>query len=57
VQPVTGTLQPLLQFAVAHGANAFEAYPEDLLIAFDPTYPGYSAYHTAYAAAIAAARK
>jgi hypothetical protein len=54
-QRVTGPLPPLLAFAVQHHANTFELYPLDLLIAFDPKHPHYEAYHSAYAAAIAAA--
>jgi hypothetical protein len=56
-QKATGALPPLLAFAVQHHANTFEAYPQDLLIAFDPSYPGYATYHSAYSAAIAAARR
>jgi len=35
----TGPLPPLLSFATAHGANDFEIYYNDWLIAYDPTNP------------------
>jgi len=56
-QQATGQLPPLLAFAVQHHANVFESYPQDLLIALDPTYPGYATYHAAYLAAFTAAHQ
>ena len=53
--PPTGSLTKLLPFAVTRHASILEVYWEDWLIAFSPTYPGYSAYHTAYASALKAA--
>jgi hypothetical protein len=38
---VTGSLVPLLPFAVEHHATSLELYYEDWLTAFDPSYPGY----------------
>jgi hypothetical protein len=55
-QQATGPLPPLLMLGVAHHASTFELYPEDALIAFDPTNPQNAQYGAAYAAAIAAAR-
>lgn len=49
---LTGPLPPLLTTALAVKTQIFELYADDCLIAFDPDWPGYSAYHTAYAAAI-----
>jgi hypothetical protein len=50
-----GPLPPLLQAGLAVHAQIFELYPQDWLIAFDPQYPGYAAYHAAYGQAIASA--
>jgi len=49
---VTGSLVPLLPFAVEHHATSLELYYEDWLTAFDPSYPGYTA---SYATAIQSA--
>jgi hypothetical protein len=49
---LTGPLPPLLSAALAVRAQIFELYPDDCLIAFDPDWPGYSTYHTTYAASI-----
>jgi len=54
----TGPLDPLLPFAIAHGANTLELYYEDWLIAFDPAYAssvGASGSSAAYKSAIQAA--
>jgi hypothetical protein len=49
---LTGPLPPLLTTALAVHAQIFELYADDCLIAFDPDWSGYAAYHAAYAAAI-----
>jgi hypothetical protein len=55
----TGPLAPLLPFATQHGANDFELYYQDWLIAYDPAYAASlgvnAADQTAYQAAIHAA--
>jgi hypothetical protein len=51
----TGTLEPLLPFAVARGANDIELYYADWLIAYDPNDPNHAAFGTSYSAAIQAA--
>ena len=51
----TGSLANLLPFAAGLHATVFEIYWEDWLMAYSPTYPGYSQYHTAYASALQAA--
>ena len=56
-QRATGALPALLEFAIKHHANTFELYPQDVLIALDPKHPQYKTYHSAYAGAIAAARR
>lgn len=48
----TGSLVPLLPFAISHHAQILEIYYEDWLLAFDPAYPGYSQYGAAYAQAL-----
>ncbi|HTS36538.1 MAG TPA: putative Ig domain-containing protein [Candidatus Solibacter sp.] len=45
----TGSLVDLVPFAVAHHATVLEIYYQDWLLAFDPSYPGYSQYGAAYA--------
>jgi hypothetical protein len=57
-----GSLVDLLPFAIARHANAFELFPQDLFIAYNPNYnppdkPGYNQFHAAYAVAIEAARR
>lgn len=47
-----GPLPPLLSYGLAEHAQVFELYYNDWLLAFDPAYPGYAQYHTAYAAAL-----
>jgi hypothetical protein len=47
-----GSLVTLLPFGVSQHAQIFELHLADWLIAFDPNYPGYSLYHTAYAQAL-----
>jgi hypothetical protein len=49
---LTGPLPPLLTTALTVKAQIFELYADDCLIAFDPDWPGYAAYHSAYAGAI-----
>jgi hypothetical protein len=49
----TGARIPIQSSKTA--AGILELYAEDCLIAFDPAWPGYAAYHTAYAAAIESA--
>ena len=44
-----GSLVTLLPFAVSHHATILEIYCYDWLLAFDPSYPGYSKYGAAYA--------
>ncbi len=51
----TGPLDPLIPFAISHGANDLELYYQDWLIAFDPAYAssvGASGSSAAYLAAI-----
>lgn len=45
----TGSLVDLVPFAVSHHASILEIYYQDWLLAFDPSYPGYSQYGAAYA--------
>jgi hypothetical protein len=45
----TGSLVALLPFGLSQHAQIFELHLGDWLIAFDPAYPGYLPYHTAYA--------
>lgn len=47
-----GSLADLLPFAVQRQARNFEIYWADWLIAFDPNYPQYAQYHTAYLQAL-----
>ena len=54
-QKDTGALPPLISFAVSHDVKALEIYTNDLLLALDPNYPGYSEYHTLYQKALSAA--
>jgi hypothetical protein len=49
---LTGPLPPLLTTALAVKTQIFELYADDCLIAFDPDWPNYADYHTAYATAI-----
>lgn len=49
----TGPLPPLLQTALATHTQIFEIYSADLLVAFDPSYQGYSQYHSEYEQALA----
>jgi hypothetical protein len=49
---LTGPLPPLLTTALTVKAQIFELYADDCLIAFDPEWPGYAAYHSVYAGAI-----
>lgn len=49
---LTGPLPPLLTTALAVHTQIFELYADDCLVAFDPGWTGYAAYHAAYAAAI-----
>ena len=51
----TGPLPELLSFALQQRAQIFELYPQEWLVANDPSFPGYSQYHEAYARALAAA--
>jgi len=44
----TGSLTTLLPWAVAMHTQIFELYFVDWLTAFDPNYPAYGSYHTAY---------
>ncbi|MCI4364713.1 MAG: hypothetical protein L3K10_01420 [Thermoplasmata archaeon] len=48
-----GSLVPLLPFALTQHTQIFEIYLEDWLTAFDPNYPAYPMYHSAYAQALA----
>jgi hypothetical protein len=48
----TGPLPPLLSTALEMHTQIFELYAEDWLMAFDPTFPGYSEYHTKTAQAL-----
>ena len=55
VASFTGPLDPLIPFAIAHGANDLELYYADWLIAYDPAYAssaGATADSAAYQAAI-----
>jgi hypothetical protein len=45
----TGSLVTLIPFGISHHASVFEIYYQDWLLAFDPAYPGYSQYGSAYA--------
>ena len=45
----TGSLVDLVPFAVANHATVLEIYYQDWLLAFDPSYPGYSQYGASYA--------
>jgi hypothetical protein len=45
----TGSLVNLVPFAVSHHATVLEIYYQDWLLAFDPSYAGYSEYGAAYA--------
>ncbi|HEY6767898.1 MAG TPA: putative Ig domain-containing protein [Candidatus Sulfotelmatobacter sp.] len=50
-----GSLVTLLPFAVQNHATVLEIYTYDWLLAFDPSYPGYSTYGAAYASTFKAA--
>ncbi len=45
----TGSLVNLVPFAVSHNASVLELYYQDWLLAFDPSYSGYSQYGASYA--------
>jgi len=47
-----GSLVTLLPFGVSQHAQIFELHLADWLLAFDPNYPGYVLYHSAYAQAL-----
>jgi hypothetical protein len=47
----TGSLVPLLPFAISNHATVLEIYADDWLVAFDPTNPYNAAYGVAYAQA------
>ncbi|HEY8864176.1 MAG TPA: hypothetical protein VIO37_08390 [Candidatus Dormibacteraeota bacterium] len=49
---LTGPLPPLLTTALSVKTQIFELYADDCLIAFDPDWAGYAAYHATYATAI-----
>lgn len=49
-----GSLVPLLAYSLDEHAQIFEVYFSDWLIAFDPHYPLYSAYHAVYGPALKA---
>lgn len=48
----TGALPPLLSFALGLHAQIFELYPEEWLVADDPSFPGYAQAHAAYHTAL-----
>jgi hypothetical protein len=50
--PDVGPLPPLLQAAIASHIQIFELQTQDALLAFDPSYPGYSQYSSSYVQAI-----
>jgi hypothetical protein len=50
-----GSLVPLLPFALQRHAQIFELYPEEWLVANDPSHPNYKSYHDAYHAALVSA--
>ncbi len=47
-----GSLVQLAPFGLASGAQIFELYPQEWLIADDPSFPGYTQYHAAYSEAL-----
>jgi hypothetical protein len=47
-----GALSDMIPFAMAHHASVYEIYVEDLLTAFDPNWPAYAQYGSAYRQAI-----
>ncbi len=49
---ITGSLVPLLPFAVQHHATILEIYCEDWLIAFSPNHPEHEQYGADYADAL-----
>jgi hypothetical protein len=49
----TGPLPPLLTAALSVGAQVFEVYADELLMAFDSVWPGHGKYGAGYAAAFA----
>jgi hypothetical protein len=53
----TGSLVKLVPFAVSNHASVLEIYYQDWLLAFDPSYPGYSQYGAAYAQVLTQAAK
>jgi hypothetical protein len=50
-----GSLADLLPFALERHAQIFELYPQEWLVANDPSYPGYAQYHLAYQQALESA--
>ena len=49
---LTGSLVPLIPFAIEHHAQVLEIFWQDWLLAFDPAYPGNDQYGAAYAQAL-----
>ncbi len=49
---LTGSLVPLLPFAIKHHATILEIYCEDWLIAFSPNHPQNRRYGAEYAEAL-----
>lgn len=47
-----GSLVDILPFGLKIHAQIFELYPQDLLLAYDPQFPGYAQYHASYEKAI-----
>ena len=54
---LTGSLATLVPFAVSHHASVLEIYYQDWLLAFDPSYPGYSQYGAVYSNVLTQAAK
>jgi hypothetical protein len=52
---MTGSLVPLLPFAMSHHTQIFEVYLQDFQVAYDTTSPAYAQYGAAYQAAFQAA--
>ena len=53
----TGPLPPLLTAALSVQTQVFEVYADELLMAFDPAWPGHDKYGASYAAAFASLAK
>jgi hypothetical protein len=51
----TGSMAEIIPFAVAHHVNILEIYVQDLLTAFDPNWPAYAQYGSAYRQAMVTA--